>query len=134
MRQTVAKKQAMGKATTTRQVSDEHEDALVKAFARWDARRSSNSGSVANDPNDVTSDLHIIECKATEGKSVSIKLADWLKNKKKQYAGRTPAMAFRFRDPHTKNHLDLILIELDEYVWLREQLDVDNGNAIEVKR
>lgn len=113
----------MGKAKTTRQVSDEHEDYVTKMLAKWSARRSSNSGAVANDPNDVTSDLHIVECKATEGKSIGIKLDDWLKNKKKQYGGRTPAMAFRFRDPHTHKHLDLILIELEEYVYYREQLE-----------
>jgi hypothetical protein len=96
---------------------------VVKQLARWNARRSSNSGAVANDPNDVTSDLHIVECKATEGKSISVKLDDWIKNRKKQYAGRTPAMAFRFRDPHTDQHLDLIMIELDEYVYMREALD-----------
>lgn len=113
----------MAKAETTREISDEHENYIVSRFARWNARNSSNSGAVGNDPNDVTSDIHIIECKATEGKSITVKLADWIKNRTKQYAGRTPAMAFRFRDPYTQKHLDLVLIELDEYIWLREQID-----------
>lgn len=112
-----------GKSATTRELSDQHEEFIVRSLAAWNARRSSNSGAVANDPNDVTSDIHIIECKATEGKSLSLKLSDWLKNRAKQYGGRTPAMAFRFRDPHTDKSIDLIMLELDEYVWLRSELD-----------
>lgn len=104
----------MPKATTTRQVSDEHENFIVKKFSEWNARRSPSSGAMAHDPIDVTSDLHVIECKATEGKSISVKLDDWIKNRDKAYNGRRPAMALRFRDPYTGRHIDLFLHELED--------------------
>jgi hypothetical protein len=110
----------MAKAKTTREVSDEHEEHLVEKFSRWNARRSPSSGASFSDPNDVTCDIHVIECKATEGKSISFKLDDWLKIRKKAYDGRTPGMALRFRDPYNGKHIDLMVVELDEYVEERK--------------
>lgn len=113
----------MPKAKTTRTVSDEHEEFIVKKLAPWNARRSVSSGANYADPHDVTSDIHVTECKATEGKTISVKLADWIKQRNKSGLGRTPTMAFRFRDPYTKDHIDLMMIEVEEYVWLREELE-----------
>lgn len=106
----------MPKAQTTRTISDEHENFIVKVFSRWNARRSPSSGARFSDPIDVTTDLHVIECKATEGKSISVKLDDWIKNRNKAYNGRRPMMAFRFRDPYNGKHIDLFLVEPDDYL------------------
>lgn len=103
----------MPKAQTTRQISNEHESFLEKVFAKWNARRSPSSGARFSDPIDVTTDLHVIEAKATEGKSISIKREDWIKNRNKAYNGRMPAMAIRFRDPYNGKHIDLLLVELE---------------------
>lgn len=121
--------QQMSKSRTTRQVSDEHENFLVKRFADWNARRSPSSGAMPNDPIDVTSDLHVIEAKATEGKSISVKLDDWLKNRAKAYNGRRPAMAFRFRDPYNGKHIDLFLVEVEDYMEKIENDIVEEASS-----
>lgn len=106
------------KKKTTRQLSDAHENYLVKVMARWNARRSSSSGAMFNDPNDVTTDLHVIECKATEGQSLSLKREDWLKIQAKAYNGKGPMMSYRFADPYGDKHIDLVMITLEEYMGM----------------
>jgi Holliday junction resolvase len=113
----------MSKAKTTRQLSDEHEEYLVDAFYKFHARRSPSSGASAIDPNDVITDMHVIEAKATEKGSITIKKSDWQKIRAKAFNGRTPAMAFRFKDDYTGESIDLFTIEVPEYTYIRERLE-----------
>lgn len=107
-------------AKTTREVSDEHENHLAKMLEKFAGRRSPSSGAVFSDPNDVTSDIYVVECKATEKKSISVKLSDWEGIRKKAFGGRKPMLAFRFRDPYWKKHTDLVMIELRDFQDLIE--------------
>lgn len=108
-------------------LSDEHENYIAKLLGRWNGRRSSSSGAMYNDPNDVTSDLHVIECKATEGQSITLKLDDWLKTRAKAYNGKSPAMAIRFKDFWSGQTVDLIIEEADEWVAKLEELEEKDG-------
>jgi hypothetical protein len=108
------------KLRTTRQISSEQESFVANLFLRWNGKASSSSGASIAYPHDVESDLYVTECKATEGKSISIKLDDWLKIRHRAGNGRLPSMAFRFRDPYTGKHVDLFMKELVEEV---DQLD-----------
>lgn len=120
----------MAKARTTRQVSSEHESFVAKAFSRWSGKASSSSGASPAYPHDVESDLYVTECKATEGKSISVKIDDWLKIRHRAGNGRLPSMAFRFRDPYTGKHIDLFMKELDDEVDDQEKLsDSQEKNA-----
>ena len=110
----------MAKARTTRQISSEQESFVANLFARWDGRSSSSSGSSPAYPHDVQSNLYVTECKATEGKSISLKLDDWLKIRHRADNGREPSMALRFRDPYTGKHIDLFVKELQREVWDQE--------------
>lgn len=111
----------MAKAQTTRQVSSEHESFVAKVFARFNGKASSSSGASPAYPHDVESDLYVTECKATEGKSISIKLDDWLKIRHRAGNGRLPSMAFRFRDPYSGKHIDLFMKELQTEVDFCEE-------------
>lgn len=110
----------MAKARTTRQVSKEQEDHVAKVFEPWDGKASASSGSSAVYPHDVECNLYVTECKATEGKSITIKLDDWFKIRHRAGNGREPSMALRFRDPYTGKHIDLFVKELDREVWDQE--------------
>lgn len=119
----------MPKLRTTRQVSSEQESFVAKVFLRWNGRASSSSGSSPAYPHDVQSDHYVTECKATEGKSISVKLDDWLKIRHRAGNGRLPSMAFRFRDPYTGKHIDLFMKELAEEVEQLERLSNLEGTG-----
>lgn len=110
----------MATAKTTRELSDAHENFLADVYPG--GRRSPSSGSTWNDPIDVTTDYHVIEAKATEGESLTIKKKDWEKIRLMPHGGRVAAMAFRFHDPHTGKNIDLILTEVNDDLELRERL------------
>lgn len=100
------------KSQTTRALSDPHEKFLEEVYPG--GRRSKSSGASYHDPPDVTTDDHVIEAKATEKKSISIKLEDWDGIRKKATNGRTPRLAIRFKDPYTNKITDLVLMEVSE--------------------
>lgn len=110
----------MAKAKNTRELSDAHENYLADVYPG--GRRSPSSGATWNDPVDVTTDYHVIEAKSTEGESISFKKKDWLAIKDKAEGGRTPAMAFRFKDPYSTKSIDLICYEVNDDLELRERL------------
>lgn len=112
----------MAKTRTTRQISSEQESFVAKLFARWNGRNSSSSGSSIAYPHDVECDVYVTECKATEGKSISVKLDDWLKIRHRAENGRLPSMAFRFRDPYSGKHIDLFMKELTSEVDLLDEV------------
>lgn len=60
---------------------------------RRSGRRQPGSGSGWLHPNDVRDDEYLWEMKATDGKSISIKLADWEKLRRNAiHLGRKPGM------------------------------------------
>ena len=60
---------------------------------RTGGKQQPGSGSGWIHPNDVLDDKHLWEMKATNGKSISIKLADWEKVRRNALSiGRWPAM------------------------------------------
>jgi hypothetical protein len=57
------------RAKSTSAMGKEHEEHVVKAFEWANARRSRSSGASFHDPIDVTTEVSVIECEATEKKS-----------------------------------------------------------------
>lgn len=109
----------MAKTKTTRELSDAHESFLAEIYPG--GRRSPSSGATWNDPVDVTTDYHVIEAKATEGESISLKKSDWLAISDKAKGGKIPAMALRFKDPYSMKTIDLICLSVDDELELRER-------------
>lgn len=109
----------MPRSKNTRELSDAHEHFLADSYPG--GRRSKTSGASWHDPVDVTTDYHVIEAKATENKSISLKLEDWEGIRKKAGSGRVPAMALRFKDPYSSKVVDLIVMEVSDELDLREK-------------
>ena len=101
------------KAKTTTTLSKDHEEWVARTLG---GRRSRSSGASFSDPVDVSSEFEVVECKATEGESISIKRSDWLKNREKVTNSRNPMMALRFKDPYTNKSIDLLLVEAADYL------------------
>jgi hypothetical protein len=81
--------------------------------AKYGGRRSPSSGASAFDKGDVRFDEYLAECKTTEAKSFSFKLATW--DKAKQEAldlGKEPVMFVRFFDRDTGRHRDFKIEEI----------------------
>lgn len=86
------------------------EDSIASRFG---GRRSPSSGANPFDKGDVRGDDYLAECKTTEAKSFSFKLATWDKAKDEaEQAGRTPVMFVRFFDRDTGKHRDFQIEEL----------------------
>jgi hypothetical protein len=107
----------MAKAKTTRELSDAHENWLADTIPG--GRRSKTSGASSHDPIDVTTDFHVIEAKATEGESISIKKSTWQTIRQRAHDGRIPAIALRFKDPYNNTTIDLLCIEVYDELELR---------------
>jgi hypothetical protein len=109
----------------------EHEEAVVEAFAWANARRSKSSGASFHDPIDVTTEVTVTECEATEGKSYSLKLSFWEEIVSKQHSGKMPSLAVRFRDTTGDKHIDLFVMSLADASALLEELEVYRNDSLE---
>jgi hypothetical protein len=115
------------KSKTTRDLSTPHEQYLADVFPG--GHRSKSSGASASDPSDVTTADYVIEAKATESKSISLKLSDWMGIRSKMKNGRRPMMAFRFRDPILNTNIDLVLKDVNDELELLDRLEVAEEKA-----
>lgn len=119
------------KAKHTTGMGKEHEEHVVTEFAWANASRSRSSGASFHDPVDITCDVAVIECEATENKSYSLKLSFWDEVVQKQHSGKMPALAIRFRDAQNSNHTDLAVISLSDLSAMLEELEVYRDKAVE---
>jgi len=108
----------------------EHEEAVVSSFSWANAHRSRSSGASFHDPVDVTTEVSVIECEATENKSYSLKESFWEEVKEKQHSGKMPMLAIRFRHPTDGKHTDLGIIDLDNLSALLEELEVYRNESL----
>ena len=115
------------RSKTTRALSTPHEQFLADSFPG--GHRSKSSGASFTDPCDVTTDDYVIEAKATENKSQSLKLSDWEGIRSKAKNGRRPMMAFRFRDPLLNTTTDLVLKDINDELELLDRLAVAEEKA-----
>jgi hypothetical protein len=118
------------RAKHTTGMGKEHEEAVVEAYSWANSARSKSSGASMHDPIDVTTDVSVVECEATEAKSYTLKLSFWQEIVEKQHSGRMPMLAVRFRDPITKKHTDLAVLELSELSALQEEVEAYREEAI----
>lgn len=118
------------RATSTSAMGKEHEEAVVDMFAWANARRSRSSGASFHDPIDVTTEVTVTECEATEGKSYSLKLSFWEEIVSKQHSGKMPTLAIRFRDPTGGKPTDLLIMSLADASALLEELEVYRDDSL----
>lgn len=111
------------RSKSTTAMGKEHEEAVVEAFEWANGRRSKSSGASFHDPIDVTSEVTVTECEATEAKSYSLKLALWEEVVSKQHSGKMPTLAIRFRDPTGGKPVDLLVMSLSDGSALLEELE-----------
>lgn len=111
------------RAKHTSGMGKEHEEHVVEEFEWANAWRSRSSGASFHAPIDVTTDVSVIECEATENKSYSLKLAFWDEIVQKQHSGKQPMLAIRFRDPVNGKHTDLLLMSLGDGSALLEEVE-----------
>lgn len=121
------------RAKTTTGMGKEHEEHVVDVFSWANARRSRSSGASDHEPIDVTTEVNIIECEATEKKSYSLTLDFWDEVVQKQHSGKMPTLAIRFRDPTSDKHIDLGVIDLDELSALLEELEAYRNDSINAR-
>lgn len=110
-------------------LSLEHEKYIEKKFAYDIANRSRSSGAFFGDPIDVTSSNYVIECEATEKKSKSFKKDLWFEVRMKSYADKTPLLAIRFADPNPRHQVDLIIMDIEEFLY-RDKLIMELKETI----
>lgn len=118
------------RAKSTSGMGKEHEEYVVEQFVWANANRSRSSGASFHDPVDVTTDVSVIECEATENKSYSLKLSFWDEVVQKQHSGKLPMLAIRFRDVVNGKHTDLGLIDLGELSALLEEVEAYRDTAV----
>lgn len=101
-------------ARSTRDLSDRHEDFLAELI---DGRRTPGSGNHFANQGDVRGDhrrqnmAFALDGKATEGKSITIKLSDWEKIVEQAH-DEIPGMGLRFYlDGTLRRTVDLIVVE-----------------------
>jgi hypothetical protein len=112
------------RAKSTTAMGREHEEHVVEVFDWAAGNRSRSSGASFHDPVDVTTEVSVIECEATEAKSYSLKLSFWKEVFNKQHTGKIPMLAVRFRDPTGGRNTDLAVIDLQELSAIMEELEV----------
>ncbi len=105
---------------STSQMGKEHEERIVKLWEWANARRSRSSGASFHDPIDVTSDVAVTECEATEKKSYSLKLSFWEEIIQKQHSGKFPSLAIRFLERDKQKVTDLMVVDAE---WLSSELE-----------
>lgn len=101
----------------------EHEEYVAKTYDWASGKRSRSSGASFHDPVDVTTDVSVIECEATEGKSYRLTLEFWNEVVEKQHTGKVPMLAIRFRDVTTGKHVDLGVMDLDTLSNLQAEVE-----------
>jgi hypothetical protein len=107
---------------STSQRGKEHEEYIVSIFDWCEvSRRSKSSGASFHDPIDVTNDVLVMECEATENKSYSLKLDYWREIEGKQHSGKLPSLAVRFTEG--EKHTDLIVMQAEDVSMLFEELE-----------
>lgn len=111
----------------------DHEEEIVKIFSWANARRSRSSGASFHDPIDVTSDVLVTECEATEKKSYSLKLSFWQEIVQKQHSGKLPSLAVRFLERDKQKTTDLMLVEASQLSAILEELEAYRNEALERK-
>jgi hypothetical protein len=102
----------------------EHEEYVAQIFKWAFGKRSRSSGASFHDPIDVTTEVSVIECEATEKKSYSLKLSFWKEVFNKQHSDRIPMLAIRFRDPTGGKNTDLAVVSLHDLSAMMEELEV----------
>lgn len=120
----------MPPAKHTSGMGKEHEEHMVKLFEWAKAWRSRSSGASQHDPIDVTSEVAVIECEATEKASYSLKLSFWKEVFSKQYNGKMPLLGIRFRDPVGTDHTDLVVMSAADAAALLEEVEVYRNEAL----
>lgn len=117
-------------AKHTSGMGKEHEEYVVEQFEWANAWRSRSSGASFHAPIDVTCDVSVIECEATENKSYRLTLDFWEEVVQKQHTGKLPMLAIRFRDVQNGKHVDLGVIDLGEVSALLEEVEVYRDKAV----
>ena len=115
---------------STSQMGKEHEEHIVKLFEWANGRRSRSSGASFHDPVDVTTDVTVTECEATEKKSYSLKLSFWEEIKQKQHSGKLPSLAIRFLERDKQKTTDLVIMEAETVSAMLEELEAYRNEAI----
>ena len=108
---------------STTQMGKEHEEHIVKLFEWANGRRSKSSGASFHDPIDVTTDVTVTECEATNAESYRLKKSFWIEIVEKQHSGKLPSLAIRFIDKENGRHTDLMVIEASELASLFEEVE-----------
>lgn len=119
------------RAKHTTGMGKEHEEHVVEQFEWANAWRSRSSGASFHAPIDVTADVAVIECEATESKSYRLTLEFWQEIVEKQHSGKLPMLAVRFRDPQNGKHTDLLVMDLGEGSALLEEVEVYRDKAVD---
>lgn len=101
----------------------EHEEHVAATYQWANGKRSRSSGSSFHDPVDVTTDVSVIECEATESKSYRLTLDFWDEVVQKQHTGKIPMLAIRFRDATSGKHVDLGIMDLDMLSNLQAEVE-----------
>jgi hypothetical protein len=119
------------RAKHTSGMGKEFEEAVVSVYEWAKAWRSRSSGASMHAPIDVTTDVSVIECEATENKSYSLKKEFWDEIVQKQHTGKIPMLAIRFRDPVDGKHIDLAVMDLHDASQLQEEVEVYRDLSLE---
>lgn len=118
------------KPQSTSGIGRQHEEAIVDKFSWANAHRSRSSGASFHAPVDVTSDVTVTECEATENKSYRFKLSFWEEIVQKQHSGKIPTLAIRFIEKDKSEITDLMVIAADELSSMFEELEYYRNNAL----
>ena len=105
-----------------------HEESVVKEFEWASAYRSRSSGASFHAPVDVTCDVAVIECEATEGQSYSLKESFWNEVVEKQHSGKIPMLAVRF--DRADHNVDLAVVSLDMLSGLLAEVEEYRDEAL----
>lgn len=118
------------RAKHTSGMGKEHEEAVVESFDWANASRSRSSGASFHDPVDVTTNVSVIECEATEAESYRLTLKFWDEVVQKQHSGKIPILAVRFRDTTGGKHTDLAVLSLHELSALLAEVEEYRDEAL----
>lgn len=119
------------RAKHTSGMAKEHEEYVAEVYQWAKGKRSRSSGASLHDPIDVTTEVSVIECEATENKSYRLTLDFWDEVVHKQHSGKTPSLAIRFRDTTSNKHVDLAVVSLEELSALQEEVEAYRIVALE---
>lgn len=118
------------RANSTTSLGREHEEYVVEVYDWANGWRSRSSGSSPHQPIDVTTEVSVIECEATEKQSYSLKKSFWQEIVSKQHTGKMPMLAVRFKDPTSSKSTDLAVIGLEDLSEMMEELEAYREQAL----